>query len=132
MLTCDQCGTRMPQLPVRIEIVRETGPIGLPTSPAHGETVNFTKPYRFCSADHLYAWAREGRMMICNREPTPFEAGHAAVPAVASHGRAAGPVRRPPHRRARVEGGLSDVERRLVASSATPGTPRASQADRTR
>ena len=23
MLTCDQCGTRMPQLPVRIEIVRE-------------------------------------------------------------------------------------------------------------
>ena len=43
MLTCDQCGTRMPQLPVRIEIVRETGPIGLPTSPAHGETVNFTQ-----------------------------------------------------------------------------------------
>ena len=43
MLTCDQCGTRMPQLPVRIEIVRETGPIGLPNSPAHGETVNFTQ-----------------------------------------------------------------------------------------
>ena len=75
MLTCDHCGTRMPQLPVRIEIVRETGPIGLPTSPAHGETVNFTKPYRFCSADHLYTWAREQRMTICNRIPTPFEAG---------------------------------------------------------
>jgi hypothetical protein len=75
MLSCDQCGTRMPQLPVRIEIVRESGPIGLPTDPAHGETVNFTKPYRFCSADHLYTWAREARMMLCNRMPTPFEAG---------------------------------------------------------
>ena len=75
MLTCDQCGTRMPQLPVRIEIVRETGPIGLPTTPAHGETVNFTRPYRFCSSDHLYTWARDGRMMLCNRMPTPFEAG---------------------------------------------------------
>src|SRR5680860_1721334 len=75
MLSCDQCGTRMPQLPVRIEVVRETGPIGLPSSPAHGETVNFTKPYRFCSSDHLYEWAREARMMICNREPTAFEEG---------------------------------------------------------
>ncbi len=75
MLSCDHCGTRMPQLPVRIEIVRETGPIGLPSSPAHGETVNFTRPYRFCSSDHLYTWAREQRMMICNRQPTPFEAG---------------------------------------------------------
>ena len=32
MLTCEQCGTRMPQLPVKIEVVRETGPIGLPTA----------------------------------------------------------------------------------------------------
>ena len=65
MLTCDQCGTRMPQLPVRIEIVRESGPIGLPTSPAHGETVNFTKPYRFCSADHLLPFAlKTGKLEI--------------------------------------------------------------------
>ena len=104
MLTCDQCGTRMPQLPVRIEIVRETGPIGLPTSPAHGETVNFTKPYRFCSADHLYLWAREGRMMICNRMPTPFEAGMQPYLPSRHMGGRAGPVRRPPHRHARVEG----------------------------
>ena len=82
MLTCEYCGTRMPQLPVKIEVVRETGPIGLPTSPAHGETVNFTRPYRFCSADHLYAWARESRMMICNRMPTPFEAGSGAIATV--------------------------------------------------
>ena len=75
MLACEHCGTRMPQLPVKIEVVRETGPIGLPTEPRHGETVNFTRAYRFCSSDHLYAWARDGRMMICNRQPTPFEAG---------------------------------------------------------
>src|SRR5688500_19237979 len=73
MLTCDGCGTRMPQLPVKIEVVREAGPIGLPNSPAHGDTINFTRPYRFCSSDHLYTWAREGRMMSCNRQPTPFE-----------------------------------------------------------
>ena len=37
--------------------------------------MNFTRPYRFCSSDHLYSWAREGRMMICNRMPTAFEEG---------------------------------------------------------
>src|ERR671910_266829 len=26
-------------------------------------------------ADYLYTWAREQRMTICNRMPTPFEAG---------------------------------------------------------
>ena len=36
MQTCDQCGTRAPQLPVRIEIVRESGPIGLSSDPRPG------------------------------------------------------------------------------------------------
>ena len=75
MQTCDQCGTRAPQLPVRIEIVRESGPIGLAGDPGPGETMNFTKGYTFCSADDAYTWARERRYMLCNREPTPFEAG---------------------------------------------------------
>jgi hypothetical protein len=75
MQTCDQCGTRAPQLPVRIEIVRESGPIGLAGDPRPGGTMNFTKGYAFCSADHAYTWARERRYMLCNREPTPFEAG---------------------------------------------------------
>lgn len=75
MESCEYCGARMAQLPVRIEIVRESGPIGLPTDPPPGGTMNFTRRYRFCSSEHLYAWAREGRMMICNRQPTPFEAG---------------------------------------------------------
>jgi len=75
MNACDHCGARMPQLPVRIEVVREQGPIGLAGMPGPGETMNFTRSYRFCSSDHLYAWAREGRMMICNRQPTPLEAG---------------------------------------------------------
>jgi hypothetical protein len=65
----------MPQLPVRIEVVRESGPIGRPGDPPPGGSVNFTRPYRFCSSDHLYAWARDRRYMICNRQPTPFEAG---------------------------------------------------------
>jgi hypothetical protein len=34
MQSCDHCGARMPQLPVRIEVVRESGPIGLPGEPA--------------------------------------------------------------------------------------------------
>ena len=75
MNACDHCGARMPQLPIRIEIVRESGPIGPVGAPGPGETVNFTRPYRFCSVDHLYAWAREARMTLCNRQPTPFEAG---------------------------------------------------------
>jgi hypothetical protein len=75
MQTCDQCGTRAPQLPVRIEVVRESGPIGLASAPRPGETANFTKGYAFCGADHLYAWARERRYMLCNRAPTPFEEG---------------------------------------------------------
>lgn len=75
MQTCDQCGARMPQLPVRIEIVREAGPIGPVGGPAPGSSVNFTTPYRFCSSEHLYLWARERRYMLCNHQPTPFEAG---------------------------------------------------------
>ena len=75
MQTCDQCGTRAPQLPVRIEIVRESGPIGLTRAPGPGETINFTKGYTFCQSDHAYEWARERRYMICNRQPTSFEAG---------------------------------------------------------
>ena len=75
MQTCDFCGLRMPQLPVWIEVVRESGPIGLASDPTPGATMNFTKRYAFCSSDHLYAWARERRYMLCNREPTPFEAG---------------------------------------------------------
>ena len=39
------------------------------------QTVNFTKGYAFCSSDHAYTWARERRYMLCNRAPTPFEAG---------------------------------------------------------
>ena len=75
MQTCDQCATRAPQLPVRIEVVRESGPIGLAGDPRPGETINFTKGYTFCGADHAYLWARERRYMLCNRAPTPFEEG---------------------------------------------------------
>lgn len=64
----------MPQLPVRIEIVRESGPIGLPGETA-ATSMNFTKGYAFCSSDHAYAWARERTYMLCNAGPTPFEAG---------------------------------------------------------
>ncbi|MEP6680994.1 MAG: hypothetical protein ABJB65_05895 [Chloroflexota bacterium] len=73
MQTCTQCGTRAPQLPVRIEVVRESGPIGLASGT--GVSSNFTRGFSFCTADHLYTWAREGRYMICNRQPTAFEAG---------------------------------------------------------
>jgi hypothetical protein len=75
MQACDHCGARLPQLPVRIEIVRESGPIALAGSPAAGASANFTKGYAFCSSDHAYAWARERRYMICNAGPTPFEEG---------------------------------------------------------
>jgi hypothetical protein len=75
MRSCDFCGARPPQLPVRIEVVREAGPIGLAGDPAPGADPHFTKGYAFCSSDHAYAWARERRYMLCNRQPTPFEAG---------------------------------------------------------
>ncbi len=65
----------MPQLPVRIDVVREAGPIGLPGDPEPGANPNFTRAYRFCSSDHLYAWARDRRYMICNLQPTAFEEG---------------------------------------------------------
>ena len=42
MQPCDHCGARFPLLPVRIEIVRESGPIGLPGMPAPGQSANFT------------------------------------------------------------------------------------------
>jgi len=74
MQPCDQCGSRFAQLPVRIEIVRASGPIGLPGDPA-GTSSNFSKGYAFCSSDHAYAWARERRYMLCNAAPTPFEEG---------------------------------------------------------
>ncbi len=64
----------MPQLPVRIEVVRESGPIAL----AGGSTVtspNFTSGFAFCSSDHAYAWARERQYMLCNAGPTRFEDG---------------------------------------------------------
>ena len=75
MQSCDHCGARLALLPVRIEIVRESGPIGLPGSPLPGAIGNFTKGYAFCSSDHAYSWARERRYMLCNAGPTPFEAG---------------------------------------------------------
>ena len=75
MQTCQQCGTRMAQLPVRIEVVRESGPIGLASDPRPGETLNFTRGFAFCNPDHVYEWLRGLRYMICNKEPTPFEAG---------------------------------------------------------
>jgi hypothetical protein len=75
MQACDHCAARLPQLPVRIEIVRESGPIGLPRTPALGASANFSKGYAFCSSDHAYAWARERTYMLCNAGPTPFEAG---------------------------------------------------------
>jgi len=74
MQACDHCAARFEQLPVRIEIVRESGPIGLPGGPA-GTSSNFSKGYAFCSSDHAYAWARERRYMLCNAAPTPFEEG---------------------------------------------------------
>jgi hypothetical protein len=74
MQACDHCGARLQQLPVRIEIVRESGPIGLPGDPA-SVSANFSKGYAFCSSAHAYAWARERRYMLCNAAPTPFEAG---------------------------------------------------------
>ncbi|MGH7340732.1 MAG: hypothetical protein ACREKH_09600 [Candidatus Rokuibacteriota bacterium] len=74
MQPCDQCGARAPLLPVRIDVVRESGPIKMAgASPL--ATANFTRGYAFCSAEHAYAWARERRYMLCNRQPTPFEAG---------------------------------------------------------
>ena len=75
MQTCTHCGMRAPQMPVRIEIVREAGPIGLASSPAPGVSTNFTQSRTFCSSDHLYEWMRGLTYMICNRQPTPFEAG---------------------------------------------------------
>lgn len=74
MQACDQCGARLQQLPVRIEIVRESGPIGLPGDSA-AASANFSKGYAFCSSDHAYGWARERRYMLCNAAPTPFEEG---------------------------------------------------------
>ena len=74
MQACDHCGARMPQLPVRIEIVRESGPIGL-LGESGATLANFSKGYAFCSSDHAYAWARERTYMLCNAGPTPFEAG---------------------------------------------------------
>ena len=74
MQVCDQCGVRMPQLPVRIDVVRETGPIGLGPSPGVSSS-NFSKGYAFCCSEHAYVWARERRYMLCNAAPTPFEAG---------------------------------------------------------
>ena len=74
MQACDQCGARLQQLPVRIEIVRESGPIGLPGDPP-GTSANFSKGYAFCSSDHAYTWARERRYMLCNAAPTSFEEG---------------------------------------------------------
>jgi hypothetical protein len=74
MQACDQCGARLQQLPVRIEIVRESGPIGLAGAPS-GTAANFSKGYAFCSSDHAYTWARERRYMLCNSGPTPFEEG---------------------------------------------------------
>lgn len=75
MQACDHCGARLPQLPVRIEIVRESGPIGLSGATSPGSSANFSKGYAFCSSDHAYAWARERTYMLCNAGPTPFEAG---------------------------------------------------------
>ena len=75
MQTCDFCGARAPQLPVRIEIVRESGPIGPAVSARPASSLNFTQSRTFCSADHLYEWLRSLTYMICNRQPTPFEAG---------------------------------------------------------
>jgi len=75
MQACDHCGVRLTVLPVRIEIVRESGPIGPTGATGLGASSNFTKGYAFCSSDHLYAWARERRYMLCNAGPTPFEAG---------------------------------------------------------
>jgi hypothetical protein len=74
MQACDQCGARLQQLPVRIEIVRESGPIGLSGGPT-GTSANFSKGYAFCSSDHAYLWARERTYMLCNAGPTPFEEG---------------------------------------------------------
>ena len=75
MQTCDFCGARAPQLPVRIEIVRESGPIGPAVSVRPASSLNFTQSRTFCSADHVYEWLRSLTYMICNRQPTPFEAG---------------------------------------------------------
>jgi hypothetical protein len=74
MQPCDHCGARFEQLPVRIEIVRESGPVAL-SGGAPGTSANFSKGYAFCSSDHAYAWARERRYMLCNAAPTQFEAG---------------------------------------------------------
>jgi hypothetical protein len=75
MQTCTRCGLRAPVLPVRIDVVRESGPIGRPGDPAPGQDPAFTRRYVFCGVEHLYEWLREHRMMICNRQQTPFEEG---------------------------------------------------------
>src|SRR5918999_478990 len=75
MQSCEFCGARASVLPVRIEVVRESGPIGLASGSSAAATANFTKSHAFCSSDHLYQWLRGLTYMICNRQPTPFEAG---------------------------------------------------------
>jgi hypothetical protein len=75
MRSCEWCGARPGTLPVRVDIVRESGPIGLSSDPAPGTRSDFTKGYAFCSSAHLYEWLREHRYMLCNRQPTPVEDG---------------------------------------------------------
>lgn len=74
MQSCAHCGGRMPQLPVRIDVVRESGPIAVAGADEAARGA-FTKSFRFCSSEHAYAWARERRYMLCNKAPTPFEDG---------------------------------------------------------
>ena len=80
MQACDQCGARMPQLPVRIEIVRESGPIGLATDPRPGETANFTKGYASAPAT-TPTTGRASGATCCATAAHPVRGRDAAVPA---------------------------------------------------
>ena len=75
MLSCEQCGARSGALPVRIDVVRESGPIGLAGGPDLVGRPDFARRFAFCSSAHLYEWLRAHRYMLCNRQPTAIEEG---------------------------------------------------------
>lgn len=75
VLTCAQCGARSGGLPVRIEVVRESGPIGVAGEADRTGRPDFTRRFGFCSSAHLYEWLRGNQYMLCNRQPTAVEEG---------------------------------------------------------
>ena len=97
MQTCDHCGARMPQLPVRIDVVRESGPIAPRRRDRErrvheGVSVLLVRP-------RLRLGAR-GADDDLQPAADPVPRWDAAAPAEPPHGRPHRAVRRPPHRAA--------------------------------